>query len=85
MLTPLQAIDATTRIAAEACKISERAGAIRPGMDADLLVVDGNPLERISDLWRVRQVFTLGRAVIRDARPTLAMACCPTASEPAQA
>ena len=33
-----------TTLAAELCGLAGRAGVIEPGADADLLVVDGNPL-----------------------------------------
>ena len=59
-LTPREAIDAATRIAAEACGIADRLGTIRTGALADLLVVDGDPLTRIADMWRIHQVFAKG-------------------------
>lgn len=40
-------------------------GTLTPGMRADLIVVDGNPLRELSDLRRVRHVFAAGRQVGR--------------------
>ena len=36
-------------------------GTIEPGKRADVLVVDGNPLENISDIRKVSAVFAAGR------------------------
>jgi imidazolonepropionase-like amidohydrolase len=63
-MRPIHAIDAATRIAAEVCGVSSRIGTVEAGKIGDLLVVDGNPLNRIEDLERVRQVFTDGRPVL---------------------
>jgi imidazolonepropionase-like amidohydrolase len=43
-LTPLEAIAAGTSIAAEACGLGDRTGRIAPRFDADLIVVDGDPI-----------------------------------------
>ena len=44
------AIEAATRIAAEACGIGETVGTVAVGKVADLLIVDGDPLEDIAVL-----------------------------------
>lgn len=44
------AIQAATGYAAECCGIGKQTGAIAPGKQADLLVVDGDPLANISIL-----------------------------------
>jgi imidazolonepropionase-like amidohydrolase len=49
-LTPMQAIVATTRTAAECCTIGSLTGTLEPGKRADLLVVDGDPLADIAIL-----------------------------------
>jgi imidazolonepropionase-like amidohydrolase len=46
-MTPLQAIVATTRTAAELLRLDDRVGTLGPGKLADLLVVDGDPLADI--------------------------------------
>jgi imidazolonepropionase-like amidohydrolase len=48
--TPMQAIVAATRTAAKVCRLSELVGTLEVGKLADMLVVDGNPLEDISIL-----------------------------------
>jgi imidazolonepropionase-like amidohydrolase len=59
-MSPREAIDAATRIPGEACKVANVAGSIKPTLSADLLIVDGDPLQDIADLWRVRQVYARG-------------------------
>lgn len=46
--TSIQAIVAATKVSAEACRISEKVGTLESGKFADLLVVDGNPLDDIA-------------------------------------
>ncbi|MGD0177756.1 MAG: amidohydrolase family protein [Candidatus Bathyarchaeia archaeon] len=48
--TPMQAIVAATKISSEACRVNAKVGTLEPGKLADLLVVDGNPLEDITIL-----------------------------------
>ena len=43
-------------------------GAIRPGLAADLVAVEGDPIEDLSRLRRVRDVVQGGRLVVRDGR-----------------
>jgi imidazolonepropionase-like amidohydrolase len=38
-------------------------GTLQPGLEADILVVDGSPHERISDLRRTRMVLRAGRPI----------------------
>ena len=49
-LSPMEAIIAATKNAAEACGLQEKIGTIEKGKLADLLIVDGNPLADISVL-----------------------------------
>jgi imidazolonepropionase-like amidohydrolase len=48
--TPMQAIVAATKTAAEVCRIADVTGTLEPGKMADLLVVDGNPLADVTVL-----------------------------------
>jgi imidazolonepropionase-like amidohydrolase len=48
--TPMQAIVAATKISSEACRVNTKVGTLEPGKQADLLLVDGNPLEDIAIL-----------------------------------
>lgn len=49
--------------AARLCGISEQTGSITKGLAADLVALDGNPLEDITALKRVAAVYQNGRAV----------------------
>jgi imidazolonepropionase-like amidohydrolase len=65
-ITPPEAIRAVTSTPAVLMGLEGEVGALAPGYRADLLVVDGNPAERIEDLARVRHVLLDGRVVTRD-------------------
>jgi imidazolonepropionase-like amidohydrolase len=65
-LTPLQAIQCATQANAFALRLKGRVGEVRPGMLADLLVIDGDPSQDIAvlgDKERLKQVFLGGREV----------------------
>jgi imidazolonepropionase-like amidohydrolase len=59
----LQAIEAATRVAAEACGVSKIVGTLEPGKEADLLVVDGDPLESMQRMACVQAVYKAGQRV----------------------
>ena len=59
--TPMEAIQAATLVPARAMGLEKESGTLQPGMRADILVVNGNPLERISDTRNVRFVIADGR------------------------
>ena len=59
----MDAIKSATGEAAKAIGISDVTGALEPGKLADVLVVDGNPSERINDLANVEAVFFEGTKV----------------------
>lgn len=65
-LSPMQAIVAGTKTASEACRISENAGTIEVGKLADLLLVDGDPLEDITVLEQREKLTVLkqGKKVV---------------------
>ena len=63
-LPPMVAIQSATTTAAELLGIEERTGSIRAGMEADLIVVDQNPLDNIIALQDVVIVITDGRVAI---------------------
>jgi imidazolonepropionase-like amidohydrolase len=65
-LSPLEAIHAATGEAARAIGIADKVGTLTPGRAADILVVDGDPSERISDLRSVRMVMKGGRTVVEN-------------------
>ena len=58
-MSPYEALKAATRTPAEALGLD--AGAIEPGKLADIILVEGNPLEDISNAFRVQQVIANGR------------------------
>ena len=62
-LTNAQALVAATSGNAEALGIADRVGKIAPGMEADLLVVDGAPDEELNAIAQVAAVFKSGRRV----------------------
>ena len=43
-MSPAEALTAGTSTAAQVCGLGDRKGRVRPGYDADLLAVDGDPL-----------------------------------------
>jgi imidazolonepropionase-like amidohydrolase len=64
----MDAIMGATSINAEAIGMSDRIGALAPGMEADLIAVDGDPLTDISALRRVMVVIK-GGTVNRNVAP----------------
>jgi imidazolonepropionase-like amidohydrolase len=64
-LTPLEAIQAGTLNAARALGIAREAGAIRPGLAADLVVLGADPLADIRNTRHIERVFKRGTEVRR--------------------
>jgi imidazolonepropionase-like amidohydrolase len=70
-MTPTEALRACTSRAAAAVGLGSCKGRIAPGHDADLLVVDGNPLDDLAALHRIRAVYVRGEpAPSTDHRPS---------------
>ena len=61
-MTPMQAIVAGTGDAAKCVGLESEIGTITPGKRADLILVDGNPLDDVSILERGKAV----RYVMKD-------------------
>jgi imidazolonepropionase-like amidohydrolase len=59
--TPMDALRAATAVAAQAMRVDKDLGTIATGKRADLLVLDANPLENISNVRTVRFVMKDGR------------------------
>jgi imidazolonepropionase-like amidohydrolase len=59
--SPMDAIASGTSVAAESLGMGDKIGAIAPGMEADLVAVDGNPLDDITAVRRVVFVMKHGR------------------------
>jgi len=55
------AIRSATAVAAEINKLDKKIGTLEPGKLADVIVVDGNPLENIDAIGRVRMTFVEGK------------------------
>lgn len=62
-MTPMQAIVATTRTAAELMGVEAELGTLEPGKRADLVVIDGDPLAVDSLRDRISSVYKDGVAV----------------------
>ena len=60
-LTPMQAIQSATVNAADLLGWRDKVGAIAPGLFADLIAVDGDPLRDVTVLEQVRFVMKGGR------------------------
>ncbi|MGC2743835.1 MAG: amidohydrolase family protein, partial [Candidatus Angelobacter sp.] len=59
--TPMEAIQAATLVPARAMGMDKDSGTIEAGKRADVILVDGNPLENISDIRKVSAVFAAGK------------------------
>ena len=60
-LTPLEALQGATTVAAALLRVEKTTGALESGLDADLIAVDGNPLEDPGVLEDVLLVVSNGR------------------------
>jgi imidazolonepropionase-like amidohydrolase len=63
-IPPMEAIKAATFRAAECLGISARTGSIRPGGEADLVVVEGDPLANITAVKKIVMVINDGQIAI---------------------
>lgn len=61
--TTIDTLRSATTVAAASCGVADRKGAIKQGMDADLVVVAGNPIDDIGALCRVQAVYRDGAIV----------------------
>ncbi|MCL5745505.1 MAG: CIA30 family protein [Acidobacteria bacterium] len=66
-LTPLGALTAATGTSARALRVDAERGTIAAGKLADLVLVEGAPHLRISDIFNVRRVFLGGKEIDREA------------------
>lgn len=64
-MSPMEAIQSGTRVAAELMGWEERLGTLEVGMEADIIAVPGNPLNDISALEQVSLVMIGGQLIKR--------------------
>jgi imidazolonepropionase-like amidohydrolase len=62
-MAPADALASATSVAAQVCGLGARKGRVVPGYDADLILVDGDPLTDIAALTRVDTVVLRGEPV----------------------
>jgi imidazolonepropionase-like amidohydrolase len=65
-LTPLQAIQASTLNAADLLGWSGKVGTLEPGAWGDVIAVDGNPVQDVTTLERVKFVMKGGQVIRND-------------------
>ena len=63
-LTPLQALQAATLTNAEMLRLEKQIGVLEAGFEADVLVVEGNPLENVRTLLDPLLVISNGRLAL---------------------
>jgi imidazolonepropionase-like amidohydrolase len=63
-LTPLEALQAATLNAAALFGLADRTGRVAPGLEADLLVIEANPLENVVTLQDPLLVISNGRIAL---------------------
>ena len=63
--TPMQAIQAATRVSAEAAGAGDRIGTVEPGKRANLVVLGADPTTNISNTASIRFVIKAGRLLVR--------------------
>jgi imidazolonepropionase-like amidohydrolase len=60
-MTPMQAIESATRVAAESMGLANESGTIEAGKRADMIVLSADPLAKISNIRQLRWVVARGR------------------------
>jgi imidazolonepropionase-like amidohydrolase len=68
-LTNMQIIVAATKHGAEICSIDKEVGTIEVGKRADMLIINGNPLENLDSISDVRFVMKDGQIVVEKETP----------------
>ena len=64
-MSNMEAIVSATRDAARSCCVDSLVGTLEPGKQADVLVVNGNPMDDLAALRQVADVFLAGRRIDR--------------------
>jgi imidazolonepropionase-like amidohydrolase len=68
-MPPMDAIKAATAVSAECLGVEKRVGTIKPGMTADFIVVDRDPLTDISSLQDLLVVIHDGKVIVNRLYP----------------
>jgi imidazolonepropionase-like amidohydrolase len=68
--TPWQMLVAATRHGAEVCGVGAELGTVEVGKLAELIVVDANPLDDITNVRRLQLVLKEGRVVSEKRNPS---------------
>lgn len=63
-MTPLQALQSATTVAGALLEVADRTGRVEPGLEADLIVLERNPLDDIRAVQDVLMVVNNGRIVV---------------------
>ena len=63
-MSNMDIIKASTSIAAEAIGISNLTGSVQPGKEADLIIVDQDPLQNIKALRTMSMVMRAGEQIV---------------------
>jgi imidazolonepropionase-like amidohydrolase len=63
-LTPFQALQAATSVAAEMLKIEDRTGTLAASLDADFIAMERNPLEDIGAIHDLLMVINDGKIIL---------------------
>jgi len=69
---PMRVLTEATSVNAESIGLGDRIGSIAPGLEADLVAVDGDPLADITAVRRVRFVMKGGQVYRNDRAPVAA-------------
>lgn len=70
-LPPLKAIQIGTQNGAKILDLDDVTGTVQVGLEADLLIVKGNPADTISDIRNVEALYKHGEVVYKKAKETL--------------
>jgi imidazolonepropionase-like amidohydrolase len=69
-IAPMAALVSANSLAAEAIQMADQIGALAPGLEADIIALDGDPLKDITAVRRVVFVMRSGVVYRNESRPT---------------